>query len=71
MGEKIKTLAEGNYASVSIEIELNKPSGPGQQREVHIQTPTARWSGGERAFVRMALCVLEARSRLLRMKEKG
>ena len=68
MGEKIKTLAEGNLKDVNLEIELNKPDKPGGLHSVHFQSNEFRFDVDEVEYLKLATAVLAGRKKLLVLK---
>lgn len=68
MGEKIKTLSNGNLSNADFEIELNHPSFSGQDQQVHIQSDKCRFEMDKKDYIKFALVVLVAKQNLKSMK---
>jgi hypothetical protein len=68
MGEKIKTLGTVNIKNSVFEIELNKPSASGLQRQIHIQSKDSRFEMDEGDFLRFAISILVAEKNLKNTK---
>lgn len=68
MGEKVKLLGSFYFKSKIYEIELNKPPVSGATEQVHIQSDNFRLEIDKADYIKFAISILVATSKLKKIK---
>lgn len=69
MGEKIKTLSQGELLERNFEIELNHPTVIGREEQIHIQSDKFRFELDKSDYIKLAFSVLVAEKNLKKLKK--
>ena len=68
MGEKIKTLAKGEFFNNRFEVELNHPLKKGCDQQIHIQSSQFRFEIDRKDYIKYSLAILVAEKNLKNLK---